>query len=137
MKTKLTKTENKIALWMERGKTPAAICAELAIAPATLRVHQRNIRLKGTPPTRRPVAGEDVLTYAQRRVLTLIAQGYSHVTASAELRISPGTTMNHVTAACRRLGITSRGLQRADDIRAALAATGKEHGNFEDDPIFS
>lgn len=146
MKKKLSKTENKIALWMERGHSPAAICAELAIAPSTLRVHQRNIRLKGAAPTRRPGNREGAVTAAQRRVLQLIADGFTHEAAATALRLSPGTTMNHVTAACRALGITSRGLQRVDDIRAALGATGKEHGpkghrssdhgKLPDDPIF-
>lgn len=132
MKPHLTKTENKIALWMERGKTPAAICAELAIAPSTLRVHQRNIRLKAVAPTRTPRAA--IITAAQRAVLNLLVQKFSHEKIATHLDISPGTTMNHVTAACRALGITSRGVQRVRDIRMALNL---ETQKVMDDPIFS
>jgi DNA-binding NarL/FixJ family response regulator len=64
------------------------------------------------PPPARPVwgrnTGPEQLSVAQQRVFRLVMEGLSEKRIAAQLRISPCTVHNHVTAIYRAYGVHSR-----------------------------
>jgi DNA-binding CsgD family transcriptional regulator len=68
------------------------------------------------PATARDPAG---LTWRQREVLALIADGLSNAEIAAKLTLSPKTVDHHVSAVLAKLGVRSRG-QAAAEFRANL-----------------
>lgn len=65
----------------------------------------------------RPVTGIDALTASERRVVELVAQGLTNAEIAAQLVVSRRTVESHVSAAYRKVGVTSR-------VELALAVLG-------------
>jgi len=145
-RVKLTPTEERVAIWICRGKSLAVISSEMGIAPVTLRVHLSRIRAKSRQPDLDklkiasfltsnnlvdPVTIIPQITPAQRSVLALVASGLSYGEIGAKLSIRASTAENHAMQGCKRLGITGlKGHPRQVAIAKAL------DGGTMDDPMF-
>jgi DNA-binding NarL/FixJ family response regulator len=63
---------------------------------------------RNRPPARRPRFGFDALTATERKVVGLIADGLSNVEIAKRLYVSRRTVESHVSAAYRKLEVSSR-----------------------------
>ncbi len=104
----------------------------LGITPSALGVYLRGIKKKALIPHPTPQNLVDYLNTPRRqsvrplvsphqhRVLALRATGWSFKGISRALNLTESTVANVCSQACARLGITSTGKQRMEDISKAL-----------------
>lgn len=76
---------------------------------------------------RRPAAGWDALTPAERRVLALVGEGLNNVQIAARLFVTRDTVKGHVSSTLRKLGLSSRAELAAETTRRTAAATADRH----------
>ena len=69
----------------------------------------------------RAVAGWESLTPAERRVVSLVAEGLTNAEIAGQLFVSTGTVKSHLTRVFDKLGVTNRA-QLARQARAQLTA---------------
>lgn len=85
----------------------------------------------GSEPTgRHSGTNADRLSGRQHQCLELVALGYTSKQIARELRISPSTVDNHLSAALERLGMNSR----ADAARALQARVSAAQPDVVDEP---
>lgn len=96
---------------VDRARELACDCAATADRLGAHTLHgeaSRALIAMGARPRRRPSTGIDALTAAERRVVDLAADGMTNREIAQTLFLTPKTVENHLTAAYRKLGITSR-----------------------------
>ncbi len=81
----------------------------LCAAGALTRVASAELRVAGGRPRQRASSGLDALTPSERRAAELAVLGRSNRAIAQELYVTPKTVEVHLSAAYRKLGISSRG----------------------------
>lgn len=76
-------------------------------APLAARAEQE-LRLSGALPRRLALSGPDALTAAERRVISLAAEGCSNADIASRLFVAEKTVAGHLSRSFRKLGVTSR-----------------------------
>lgn len=128
----LSKTQQWLLQLIREHRSPEYICSIMGITRSTYHVYCYQIRerlgvsdlanLSSVQKTNTCRGKSDQLGDKYIEVLTMFANGVTYKEIAAKLGITTGAAMNIGSKGCRRLGITSRGVTRILEIRAALEA---------------
>ncbi|MGN9910183.1 helix-turn-helix transcriptional regulator [Phytohabitans sp. LJ34] len=106
------------------GTLRAAAEAASGMAPLTEAIHRlaHRSRISLSPAPAVPPGVDDPygLTHRERRVLRLLAKGYTNTEIGAELLMSPKTASVHVSNILRKLDVANRAEAAAVGVRAGL-----------------
>ena len=89
---------------LRRGAHLASLCG----ADPLVELASNQLRAAGARPRRVALTGIDALTPAERRVVTLAADGHTNARIAASLYVTDKTVEGHLARAYQKLGIHSR-----------------------------